>query len=45
MYLADFNKSFEYTYDENLWMDTLLAYYARVNAAALSFGQRFYGRS
>src|SRR3974390_2771629 len=33
MYLADFNKSFEYTYDENLWMDTLLAYYARVNAA------------
>jgi len=33
MYLADFNKSFEYTYDENLWMDTLLSYYAKVNAA------------
>jgi len=33
MYLGDFNKSFEYTYDENLWMDTLLNYYARVNAA------------
>lgn len=32
MYLGDFNKSFEYTYNENLWMATLLAYYANVNA-------------
>jgi len=33
MYLSDFGRSFQYTYDENLWMDTLLTYYARVNAA------------
>jgi prepilin-type N-terminal cleavage/methylation domain-containing protein len=33
MYLGDFNKSFEYTYDENLWMDTLQSYYANVSAA------------
>ncbi|HWX20948.1 MAG TPA: prepilin-type N-terminal cleavage/methylation domain-containing protein [Candidatus Binatia bacterium] len=33
MYLSDFSKSFQYTYDENLWMDTLLTYYARVDAA------------
>ena len=32
MYLSDFNKSFEYTYNENLWMATLLVYYANVNA-------------
>jgi prepilin-type N-terminal cleavage/methylation domain-containing protein/prepilin-type processing-associated H-X9-DG protein len=32
MYVNDFAKSFEYSYDENLWMDTLLAYYAKVNA-------------
>ena len=32
MYLGDFNKSFQYTYDQNLWMATLLAYYARVDA-------------
>jgi prepilin-type N-terminal cleavage/methylation domain-containing protein len=35
MYIGDFNKSFEYTYDENLWMDTLLAYYAKVNPARI----------
>jgi prepilin-type N-terminal cleavage/methylation domain-containing protein len=35
MYLGDFNKSFEYSYDENLWMDTLLSYYAKVNAARI----------
>jgi prepilin-type N-terminal cleavage/methylation domain-containing protein len=35
MYVGDFNKSFEYTYDENLWMDTLLAYYAKVNPARI----------
>jgi prepilin-type N-terminal cleavage/methylation domain-containing protein/prepilin-type processing-associated H-X9-DG protein len=33
MYVGDFNRSFEYTYDENLWMDMLLAYYAKVNPA------------
>jgi len=32
MYLGDFNKSFQYTYDQNLWMATLLGYYARVDA-------------
>src|SRR5882672_6343636 len=32
MYLGDFNKSFQYTYDQNLWMATLLSYYARVDA-------------
>lgn len=32
MYLGDFNKSFEYTYNQNLWMATLLVYYANVNA-------------
>jgi prepilin-type N-terminal cleavage/methylation domain-containing protein len=32
MYLVDFNKSFEYTYNQNLWMAALLAYYANVNA-------------
>ncbi|SPE58904.1 conserved exported hypothetical protein [Verrucomicrobia bacterium] len=31
MYLGDFGKSFEYSYDENLWMDTLLSYYSKVN--------------
>jgi prepilin-type N-terminal cleavage/methylation domain-containing protein len=31
MYLGDYNKSFQYTYDENLWMATLLSYYARVD--------------
>src|SRR5579863_8118116 len=35
MYLGDFNKSFAYTYDENLWMDTLLSYYNKVNAARI----------
>jgi prepilin-type N-terminal cleavage/methylation domain-containing protein len=33
MYLGDFNNSFEYTYDENLWMDTLQSYYSKVNLA------------
>ena len=32
MYVADFNKSFEYTYDVNLWMAMLLSYYAKVDA-------------
>jgi prepilin-type N-terminal cleavage/methylation domain-containing protein len=32
MYLGDFNKSFYYTYDQNLWMATLLGYYARVDS-------------
>jgi prepilin-type N-terminal cleavage/methylation domain-containing protein len=35
MYLGDFNKSFQYTYDENLWMATLLNYYAKVNASRI----------
>jgi prepilin-type N-terminal cleavage/methylation domain-containing protein len=34
MYLGDFRgKSFQYSEDENLWMDTLLTYYAKVNSA------------
>jgi prepilin-type N-terminal cleavage/methylation domain-containing protein len=33
MYLGDFNKSFQYTYDQNLWLAMLLNYYARVDAA------------
>ncbi|HYG21357.1 MAG TPA: prepilin-type N-terminal cleavage/methylation domain-containing protein [Verrucomicrobiae bacterium] len=32
MYLGDFNKSFQYTYDQNLWMAILLSYHAKVNA-------------
>jgi len=35
MYLGDFNKSFEYSYDENLWMDTLQGYYNKVSAARI----------
>lgn len=35
MYLGDFNRSFEYTYDENLWMDTLLTYYSKVSPARI----------
>jgi prepilin-type N-terminal cleavage/methylation domain-containing protein/prepilin-type processing-associated H-X9-DG protein len=35
MYVDDFNRSFEYTYDENLWMDSLLSYYAKVNPARI----------
>jgi len=32
MYLSDFHKSFQYTYDQNLWLATLLSYYAKVDA-------------
>jgi prepilin-type N-terminal cleavage/methylation domain-containing protein len=32
MYVGDFNTSFEYTYNQNLWMAALLTYYANVNA-------------
>ena len=32
MYVGDFNKSFDYTSDRNLWMATLLTYHAQVNA-------------
>jgi prepilin-type N-terminal cleavage/methylation domain-containing protein/prepilin-type processing-associated H-X9-DG protein len=32
MYISDFNKSFEYTSSKDLWMETLLAYYAQVSA-------------
>src|SRR5690349_1949363 len=32
MYLGEYSKSFQYTYDENLWMATLLAYYSKVDA-------------
>ncbi|HWY31358.1 MAG TPA: prepilin-type N-terminal cleavage/methylation domain-containing protein [Candidatus Acidoferrum sp.] len=32
MYVGDFNKSFEYTYNGNLWMAALLVYYANVDA-------------
>jgi prepilin-type N-terminal cleavage/methylation domain-containing protein len=32
MYLSDFNKSFEYTSSKDLWMETLLTYYAQVSA-------------
>jgi prepilin-type N-terminal cleavage/methylation domain-containing protein len=33
MYMGDFNKSFQYTYDQNLWMATLLSYYGKANGA------------
>jgi len=32
MYLGEFNKSFQYTADQNLWLAMLLSYYARVDA-------------
>ena len=32
MYVTDFNKTFEYTANQNLWMATLLTYYAQVDA-------------
>ena len=32
MYLGEFNKSFQYTANQNLWMATLLSYYANVDA-------------
>jgi prepilin-type N-terminal cleavage/methylation domain-containing protein len=32
VYVSEFNKSFQYTYNQNLWMASLLAYYANVNA-------------
>ena len=32
MYVSDFNKSFEYTSSKDLWMETLLTYYAQVSA-------------
>ncbi len=31
MYVGDFSKSFQYTYDRNLWMATLITYYSRVD--------------
>jgi prepilin-type N-terminal cleavage/methylation domain-containing protein/prepilin-type processing-associated H-X9-DG protein len=31
MYVADFNKSFEYTANQDLWMATLLSYHAQVD--------------
>jgi prepilin-type N-terminal cleavage/methylation domain-containing protein len=31
MYVGDFSRSFQYTYDQNLWMAMLLSYYARVD--------------
>jgi prepilin-type N-terminal cleavage/methylation domain-containing protein len=35
MYLSDFARSFQYTYDENLWMDSLLTYYSKVSPARI----------
>src|SRR5579859_5336206 len=32
MYLTDFGKSFQYTVNSNLWMATLMAYQANVDA-------------
>lgn len=32
MYVSEFNKSFEYTSAKDLWMETLLTYYAQVSA-------------
>jgi prepilin-type N-terminal cleavage/methylation domain-containing protein len=35
MYVGEFGKSFQYTYDENLWMDSLLSYYSKVGPARI----------
>jgi prepilin-type N-terminal cleavage/methylation domain-containing protein len=35
MYVGDYNKSFEYTYDTNLWMAAMLAYYGKVDKARM----------